>query len=219
MWGGVEGGFHESQSRFVENIIGRSRAYWQHAYPAVQAAFAVFQDVSLEQFYQGINKVQPGWQRITADEVSYSLHVILRFELERDWFAGKISTEDLPAAWSDKSFKYLGLRPQDDVQGVLQDMHWAGDYIGYFQSYALGNIYDGQILAALKQDLPQWAEFLAAGNFAPVTDWLRQKIWRWGCSLTGADLLQGITGSRRLDARLFLQYLQHKYGQLYQLEE
>lgn len=140
MWGGIEGSFHEANARFYENIVGRSREYWEFYYPQFQKAFPFFKDIKMDEFYRAMNAVHPSLRRIGADEVTYSLHVILRYELERDYFSGKIGTEDLNIAWNDKYKKYLGVCPENDTEGILQDMHWAGDYIGYFQSYALGNI-------------------------------------------------------------------------------
>ncbi len=214
LWGGSEGGFHESQSRFMENIIGRSRAYAQHLLPLLQETFPDFAEVTAEGLYQALNRVQPSLQRINADEVTYSLHAIIRFELERDWFAGKLTTQELKKAWDDKYEAYLGVRPQNDLEGILQDMHWAGDYIGYFQSYALGNIYDGQILAVLLRDVPDCYERVGQGNFAPVLDWLRDHIWQYGIVYTGSELMTQLTG-KALDAQPFLAYLNRKYGALY----
>lgn len=216
MWGGVEGGFHEAMARFNENIIGRSKAYWTHYYPELQQEFPAFRDVSLDEFYRAMNTVRPSLRRIAADEVTYSLHVILRYELERDYFAGKLAVADFPDVWNDLSEKYLGIRPSNDTEGVLQDMHWAGDYIGYFQSYALGNIYGGQMLNALHRDVPDLDAQLAQGRFEKLNSWLDTNIRQHGCCFTAGQLAKRISG-KSLDAQPFLQYLNTKYGELYNL--
>ena len=217
LWGGIEGGFHEAISRFYENMVGRSRAYWDYCFPKLAKAIPAFAALDPEQFYLGLHRVRPTLKRIASDEVTYSLHAILRFELERDYFAGALCAEDMADAWDQKYREYLGVEVPDDTQGVLQDMHWAGDYIGYFQSYALGNIYDGQILAALERDLPDWQQDLRRGNFVPLTDWMREQIWQWGCCFTAGELIRRVTGSR-LDARPFLTYLDRKYSPIYGLK-
>lgn len=217
LWGGIEGGFHEAISRFYENMVGRSRAYWDYCFPRLAAALPEYAAMDPDAFYLGLHRVHPSCKRIASDEVTYSLHAILRFELERDYFAGKLRAEEMADAWNAKYKDYLGLCPPDDTQGVLQDMHWAGDYIGYFQSYALGNIYDGQLLAALERDNPHWQEAIRQGNFTPLNDWMREHIWQWGCCFTAGELVQRVTGSA-LDAGPFLAYLDRKYSPLYGLK-
>lgn len=216
LWGGIEGGFHEANARFYENMVGRSRAYWDYCFPKLGNTLHQFEDMNLDTFYLGLHRVQPSLKRIASDEVTYSLHAILRFELERDYFAGKLRAEDMAQAWNQKYQDYLALCPPDDTRGVLQDMHWAGDYIGYFQSYALGNIYDGQILQALERDKPDWQEDIRRGKFGPLNDWMRENIWSHGCCLTAGELVKQITGSS-LDARPFLKYLDEKYSPIYGL--
>ena len=149
-------------------------------------------------------------------EYRYCKSIESLFELERDYFAGRLTAGEMADAWNEKYREYLGVCPPDDTQGVLQDMHWAGDYIGYFQSYALGNIYDGQILAALERDLPAWQEEIRQGNFAPLNGWMGEHIWQWGCCFTAGELVQRVTGSA-LDAKPFLRYLDRKYSALYGL--
>ncbi|MBQ9984031.1 MAG: carboxypeptidase M32 [Lachnospiraceae bacterium] len=216
MWGGIEGSFQESMARFNENIIGRSRAYWEYYYPQLQAEFSQFVDVSLDDFYLSMNVVKPSLRRITADEVTYSLHVILRYELERDCFGEKIAACDLRDAWNDLSEKYLGIRPSNDTEGVLQDMHWAGDYIGYFQSYALGNIYCGQLRESIFKEIPDFEEQLRQGSFVELNKWLDKNVRQYGCCFTAGEMAKRITG-KSLDARPFLQYLEEKYKDLYRL--
>lgn len=210
LWGGIEGGFHEAMSRLNENMVARSRGYWEHYYPLLQQVFPRYKEVAEETFYRAVNRVKPSPRRISADEVTYSLHAILRFELERDVFAGKIKAEELRDAWNEGYRTWLGVEPANDTEGILQDMHWAGDYIGYFQSYALGNIYDGQILERLQQDLPDYEKDLSQGNFARLNQWLDGHIRQYGCMFTGTEMLQRLTG-KGLDARPFLRYLEKKY--------
>lgn len=214
MWGGIEGGFHEANARFFENMVGHSDAYWNYYYPQLQEEIPMFRDIPKEHFYGAIHQVKPQVRRISSDEVTYSLHAILRFELERDYFAGKLSAEDMADAWNDKYESYLGIRPANDTEGVLQDMHWAGDYIGYFQSYALGNIYDGQILEAMKKDLPDIDKQIASGNISPVTKWMEEHIWQYGCCYTAGEMIRKLTGGG-LDAAPFLRYLESTYEKVY----
>lgn len=216
MWGGIEGSFQEAMARFNENIVGRNIAYWEYYYPQLQKEFPEFADVSLDEFYLSMNAVKPSLRRITADEVTYSLHVILRYELERDCFAGKLAVKDLSYAWNDLSEKYLGIRPANDTEGVLQDMHWAGDYIGYFQSYALGNIYCGQLREAILRHIPNLDAMLRQGNFANLNSWLDENVRQYGCSFTAGQMAERITG-KRLDAKPFLTYLEDKYIIIYKL--
>lgn len=216
MWGGIEGSFQEAMARFNENMVGRSLPYWEYYYPQLKKEFSEFSDVSLEDFYLSMNTVKPSLRRITADEVTYNLHVILRYELERDYFNGKLEIEDIKDAWNDLSEKYLGIRPENDTEGVLQDMHWAGDYIGYFQSYALGNIYCGQLKEAIAKAIPDLEVHLRNGNFVTLNQWLDENIRQYGCCFTAPLMAERITG-KRLDAQPFLRYLEEKYSQLYKL--
>ena len=216
MWGGIEGGFQEAMARFNENMVGRSHAYWEYYYPQLQQEFPAFRGVSLDQFYQTMNAVRPSLKRIAADEVTYSLHVILRYELERDYFSGKLAAKDMEDRWNELCQKYLGIRPSNATEGVLQDMHWAGDYIGYFQSYALGNLYGGQILEAVRRDLPDLDAQLAQGSFDKLNGWLDQNVRQYGCCYTAGQLAEKISG-KSLDAQPFLKYLEEKYSALYLL--
>lgn len=216
LWGGIEGGFHEAMSRFNENMVARSRGYWMYYYPQLQEAFPRFREIPLDVFYRAVNQVKASVRRISSDEVTYSLHAILRFELEREVFAGRLSTKELKDAWNEKYRDYLGIEPANDTEGILQDMHWAGDYIGYFQSYALGNLYDGQIWERLQQDLPDYEADLQQGNFRPLNAWLDAHIRQYGNVYTGTEMLYKLTG-KRLDARPFLRYLEQKYCRLYKV--
>lgn len=214
LYGGISGGFHEGQARFIENFIGRSRAYIRHIYPRLIEAFPAYAAISEEELYRGLNKVAPTLKRTEADEVTYNLHVIIRFELERDYFAGKLTIDEMRDAWNDKYEAYLGIRPQNDTEGILQDMHWTGSWIGYFQSYALGNIYDGMIYNAIRREVPNFAELVERGDFAPIIKWLTEHVWQYGRSVTAMDLLNKFS-DKGLDARPLLDYFDDKFGRIY----
>ncbi|MGI6076214.1 MAG: hypothetical protein ACOYD9_07605 [Pyramidobacter sp.] len=214
LWGGIAGAMQEGIARFYENVVGRSLQFWTWRYKDLQQALPEFQGVDLIDFYKGINSVSPGAKRTVADEVTYSLHVIIRYELERDYFEGRISSAGLPAAWNEKYRSLLGVSPADDLEGVLQDMHWTGDYIGYFQSYALGNIYDGMLREKLLKDCPDAFEKLAGGHISVIDGWMQSNIFYAGCAPTAPELMRRVTGSS-LDARPFVNYLNEKYSSLY----
>ena len=217
LWGGIPSGFHESQSRFYENIIGKSKAFWQYIYPEAQKRFPALASVSLEDYYKAINLVKTSTNRITADEVTYSLHPIIRFELEQDLLNGKVDFDDLPAAWNKKYVETLGVHPKDDEDGVLQDIHWAAGALGYFQSYTLGNIYGGQIRATLLKDLPDTYNEIAVGNFAPLNEWLTENVHQYSFLYTGTEMLKKVTGEA-LNADYFIAYLNEKYSKIYGYE-
>ncbi len=214
LFGGISGGFHEGQARFIENFIGRSRAFVRYFYARFVEAFPDFANVPEEEFYNALNKVASTTKRTEADEVTYNLHVIIRFELERDYFAGKLTIDEMRDAWNDKYEEYLGIRPENDTEGILQDMHWTGSWIGYFQSYTLGNIYDGMIYNAIRKDLPNFSELVEKGEFAPIIDWLTENIWQYGRSVTTMDLLNKFS-PKGLDAQPLLDYLEDKFGKIY----
>ena len=216
MWGGIEGSFQEAMARFNENMVGRNKAYWEYYYPQLQKEFPEFTNISLDEFYLSMHTIKPGVRRITADEVSYCLHVILRYELERDCFGGKIAVADLRDVWNDLSEKYLGIRPSNDTEGILQDMHWAGDYIGYFQSYALGNIYCGQLRNQVKKSIPDLDEQLRQGNMKELNRWLDENVRQYGCCFTAGEMAKKATG-KRLDAKPYLNYLEEKYRKIYNI--
>jgi len=214
LFGGISGGFHEGQARFIENFIGRSRAYIRHIYPRLVETFPAYAPIPEEDYYRALNKVASTCKRIEADEVTYNLHIIIRFELERDYFAGKLTIDQMRDAWNDKYEEYLGIRPQNDTEGILQDMHWTGSWIGYFQSYTLGNVYDGMIYNAIRKDLPNFAELVESGDFAPIISWLTENIWQYGKSVTTMDLLNKFS-DKGLDAQPLLDYLDDKFGKIY----
>jgi len=207
-------GIHESQSRFYENIIGRSREFWTGFLPKIKQAAPSLNNVPLDPFIQAINKVERSKIRIEADEITYSLHIIIRFELERDLFADKISVDELPEVWNQKYADYLGVKVMNDSEGVMQDTHWASGLFGYFPSYALGNIYSGQITSAITKDLPDWRSQLAEGKLKPVNDWLKRNIHSHGDLYDPEELIKRATGTN-LVPQPYLQYLNKKYGSLY----
>jgi carboxypeptidase Taq len=208
-------GIHESQSRLYENIIGRSNEFWTHMLPKMkQIAAPELASIGLSQFVHAINMVQPSKIRIEADEVTYSMHIIVRFQIEKDLFADKIAINELPETWNQKYKEYLGVKVENDSEGVMQDTHWASGYYGYFPSYALGNIYSGQLLAALARDIQDWRSQLTQGNLKDIKGWLVKNVHSYGNLYDPADLIKRITGNK-LDAEPYLGYLTEKYGELY----
>lgn len=214
---GASMGIHESQSRLWENVIGRSRAFWLGRFPRLAQRYrGILDDVDAESFYRAINAVKPSLIRVDADEVTYSLHVILRFNLERRLFSGDLEVDDLPAAWRAGMRELLGVEPDTDADGVLQDVHWSMGAFGYFPSYALGNLYGLQFWSTLVQDLPDIEELLRRGDFSRPLDWLRDRVHRLGRRRTPEELIQEVSG-RPLSADFFVDYLERKYADLYRL--
>ena len=209
---GVSLGVHESQSRSWENLVGRSRAFWRWFYPRVQDAFpAQLGSVAEESFYRAVNKVQPSLIRIQADEVTYGMHVILRFELEQDMINGRVAVRDLPEAWNAKMWDYLGVEVPDDARGVLQDMHWSSGSIGYFSTYLLGTIMSVQIWERAAADLGGLDEQIERGELEPLRDWLGEHVHAHGRKFTPQETLLRATGST-IDAKPYLEYLKRKFG-------
>jgi carboxypeptidase Taq len=207
-------GVHESQSRFYENIIGRSSEFWSGFLPKIKQAAPSLNNLQLDQFIHNVNKVERSKIRIEADEVTYNIHIIIRFELERDLFADKITVKELPEAWNQKYADYLDVKIENDSEGVMQDTHWASGLYGYFPSYALGNIYSAQITASINKDLPKWREELAEGKLEEVNNWLRTNVHSKSDLFDPEELIKVATGTP-LSSRVFLQYLNKKYGELY----
>lgn len=208
-------GLHESQSRVWENQVSRGRPFWQWFLPRLKRAFPQrLAHLDLETALLGVNRVQPGLIRVEADEVTYTLHIVMRFELERDLINGDLAVDELPEAWNARSEFYLGLRPPDFRDGVLQDVHWSFGGFGYFPSYALGNIYAAAILERARQDLPSLDDALARGRFRVLTEWLGRNVYSRGSRLFGADLVADLTG-QPLSANAYLDYLETKYSQIY----
>ncbi len=212
---GCSSGFHESQSRFVENIVGRSREFWTYFLPKLKTLTgSVLSDVDLETFVRAINQVKPSKIRVEADEVTYCLHIIIRFNLERDLLDNKITVTELPEVWNQNYKQFLGLEIENDSEGVMQDTHWASGLYGYFPSYALGNIYSGQILGNMTKDLPNWKTKISNGNFERVKKWLIKNIHSQGNLYDPADLIKKITG-QELSVKPYLNYLHEKYSSIY----
>ncbi|MEM3577749.1 MAG: carboxypeptidase M32 [Candidatus Bathyarchaeia archaeon] len=210
-------GFHESQSRFIENIVGRSREFWVYFFPKLkELAGSALSNVDLDNFVHAINEVKPSKIRVEADEVTYCLHIIIRFNMERDLFAEKMTVKELPDVWNQSYRNYLGIAIENDSEGVMQDTHWASGLFGYFPSYALGNIYSGQILTQMEKDLPNWREQISKGNFHLVKNWLINNIHNYGNLYDPADLIKKITGTE-LSVKPYLQYLEGKYSKLHRL--
>ncbi|MDR2094226.1 MAG: carboxypeptidase M32 [Treponema sp.] len=207
---------HESQSRFWENVIGRSRPFWKAQLPALKAFFPEqLAMTGLDDFYRAVNQVSPSLIRVEADEVSYSLHIILRFELEKELFSGELAAEDLPAAWRRRMKEFIGIENETDADGVLQDVHWSMGAFGYFPSYALGNLYGLQIRQKLIEDIPDYETKLAEGSYKEIHAWLKERIYVWGKRLSPQELLFKITGER-LSVEPFLNYIENKYTELYE---
>jgi len=211
---GTSLGMHESQSRLWENLIGRSLPFWEYAYPEAQKAFPqALSDVSLDAFYRAINSVSPSTIRVEADEVTYNLHIMLRFELEQKMITGAVAVADLPQEWNDRMEAWLGIRPLNDSEGVLQDIHWSLGAIGYFPTYALGNLMSVQLFDAAKAAIPNLDEHFRAGDFSPLLGWLRTNVHQWGRRRTASEILVAATGSD-LDATPWMTYLRRKYEAL-----
>jgi carboxypeptidase Taq len=208
-------GIHESQSRMWENFVGRSRGFWEHCFPAAQAAFPeALSNVRLDDFYFAINDVRPSLIRVEADEATYNLHILIRFELERALLEGDLQAPDLPGAWNEKYRQFLGIAPPNDADGVMQDVHWSAGLIGYFPTYSLGNLYAAQFFAQANIDLGDLASQFRRGEFQPLRDWLRAKIHAPGQCHTADQLVRRVTG-RPLAHQPLMDHLRGKLGPLY----
>lgn len=208
---------HESQSRMWENLIGRSRAFWRFFYPKLQATFPTqLGNVSMEKFYKAINKVEPSFIRTESDEATYNLHIMLRLELEIALMEGNLAVADLPQAWNSRMQEYLGITPKNDREGVLQDVHWSGGMIGYFPTYALGNLVSVQLWEVINQDVPDLEAQIEQGEFGTLLGWLREKVHRHGAKFEPQELVQRVTGSK-IDPQPYVGYLKKKYSDIYGL--
>ncbi len=210
-------GIHESQSRMWENQVGRSRTFWEHCYPQAQEAFpAALDGVPLDDFYRAINDVRPSLIRVDADEVTYNLHVLVRFEIETALFDKTLEVAELPEAWNAKYREYLGVESPTDSDGVLQDVHWSEGLFGYFPTYALGNLYAAQFFEQAKRDIPDLEAGFAKGEFTELREWLRQHVHSQGRRHTPADLVERVTGEP-LSHQCLLDQLTRKFGGIYRL--
>jgi len=208
-------GLHESQARLWENTVGRSRPFWRHFFPAARAAFpGVLDDVSPDDFHFAVNAVEGSLTRAGADEATYNLHILIRFELERALIAGDLAAADLPGAWDEAYRHYLGVVPRDDGEGCLQDGHWARGMFGYFPTYTLGNVFAAQLFAQARRDLGDLDPAFARGDFGGLLGWLREKVYRHGGRYPAARLIERVTGSPP-DHRPLVDGLRSKYGELY----
>lgn len=214
--GGVSMSVHESQSRFFENLIGRSRAFAHTLLPKLREYFpAQTEGLDEQTLYRIINKAEPSLIRTEADELTYALHVLVRYEIEKDIFDGKLEVEDVPKVWNAKYKEYLGIDVPDDRRGCLQDSHWANGNIGYFPSYALGSAYGAQMLAKMKETVDV-DEAVSRGDLKPVADWLEAHIWKFGALYDPTELFENAVGAK-FDPKYFTDYLARKYGEIYGL--
>jgi carboxypeptidase Taq len=208
-------GFHESQSRFVENMVGRSREFWTYYFPKFKALTgSTFSDVDLDTFVHAINQIKPSTIRVEADEATYCLHIIIRFEIEQALFADKIKVAELPDIWNQKYKDYLNLKIENDSEGVLQDTHWASGLFGYFPSYALGNIYSGQILSTMERAIPSWRRQISKGDFRNIKEWMIKNVYAYGNLYDPMVLLKKIAGAG-INAKHYINYLNTKYSRIY----
>jgi carboxypeptidase Taq len=215
--GGTSLAVHESQSRMWENLVGRSLPFWEHFFPEIKKAFpAQLDGVSVKSFYKAINKVEPSFIRVNADEATYNLHIMLRLELEIGMVDGTMKVKDLPEIWNAKMKDYLGITPPDDAHGVLQDVHWSGGSIGYFSTYALGNLVSAQLWEKINKDIKDLDEQIRKGKFDALLAWLHEKIHVFGHKYDPQDIVQKVTGSK-IDSAAYVRYLTKKYSDIYGL--
>ena len=208
---------HESQSRLWENLVGRSREFWTFFYPSLEMLFPEYlADVSLEDFYRGINKVEPTMIRVEADEATYNLHIMLRLEIEIGLMEGTIEVKDLPEIWNAKMEDYLGVTPPDDSQGVLQDIHWSGGMVGYFPTYALGNLASVQLWDKMLEEHPAIPDQIAKGKFDTILVWMREHVHQYGSKFEPQEIMLKATGSK-ITPEPYMAYLKTKYGEIYGL--
>ncbi len=203
-------GLNESQSRTWENLVGRSAPFWSHWYGPLQETFPALANIGREQFVRAINRAEPGPIRVDADETTYSLHIILRFELEQELVEGTAALEDLPEIWNARMKEFLGVDVHSNAEGVLQDVHWSSGAIGYFPTYALGNVISLQLWRVVRAALPDLDDQLAAGDPRPLSDWLRENLYSLGRKLTPKETIERLTGSPALDPAPYLEYLTDK---------
>ena len=217
LWDGASPGVHESQSRLWENLVGRSRPFWRHFYPSLRATFPdQLRDVDEEAFYRAVNRSYPSYIRVEADEVTYNMHILMRFELENELLEGTLTVKDLPEAWNSRFKSYLGLDVPNDREGVLQDIHWSYVSFGVFPGYTLGNLIGAQLMEKIRTDISDLDAQVERGEFAPLLAWLRKNVHRHGRKFTPDELLERATG-KKLTAGPWISYVQQKFGALYGL--
>ncbi|RWR10401.1 carboxypeptidase M32 [Siminovitchia fortis] len=214
---GTSMGIHESQSLFYENILARDKSFWEYNLELLRKyAGGILDHIRLDEFYRAINKAEPSLIRIESDNLTYSLHIIIRYEIEKGLFNNEINVEDLPDIWNDKYEQYLGIRPKNDAEGVLQDVHWAAGNFGYFPSYALGYMYAAQIKNAMVREITEYDGLLKSGNLKPIKEWLTKHIHRYGKTKKPLELIKEATGEG-LSAKYLTDYLVKKYSAIYNL--
>jgi carboxypeptidase Taq len=220
----IDSNSNESQSRLWENIIGKSRPFWKHYFPKLQKAFPELKDVKLDDFYKAINMVQPSTIRVDADEATYNSHIMLRYEIEKDLINDKEGNLEekvakLPETWNQKMQEYVGITPKNDSEGVLQDDHWADNWVGHFPAYLLGNIASAQFYNKAKEEIPDLEKQIENGNFKPLKEWLTEKIYKKGGLNPPLDILVEQVTGKPMDSHHFAKYLNDKYSEIYNLEE
>jgi carboxypeptidase Taq len=217
LWDGASPGVHESQSRLWENLVGRSLPFWRHFFPSLKSTFPEpLAGVDDTAFYRAVNKAHPSFIRVEADEVTYNLHILLRFELENELLEGKLKVKDVPEVWNLRFKQYLGLDVPNDREGALQDIHWSYVSFGIFPGYTIGNLVGAQLMEKVRAQLPDLDAQIEAGDFAPLLGWLRENVHRHGRKFTPNELLERATG-RPLTAKPWIAYVQKKFGTLYEL--
>lgn len=209
-------GILEAIASFYENIIGKSKAFWDCYYPTMQGYFPSLKEIACQDFVKSINSVESSFIRMDADELTYNLHIIIRYEIEKDLINGKLKVKDVPNVWNQKYKDYLGIEPPSDSLGVLQDVHWFSGYWGYFPSYVLGNLYAAQIYQTLKNEKPDYDEILASGDWKEITEWLKEKIFVHGAIYNPQELIYLVT-DENLKAEYFIDYLNEKYKTIYEI--
>lgn len=213
---GASMAFHESQSRMWENLIGRGRPFWTWGLPQLKATYPdQFADASEDDIYRAVNTLGPSFIRVEADELTYNLHIILRFEIERDLFSGRIEVADLPAVWNERFEEYFGIAVPNDAQGVLQDVHWGAGLFGYFATYALGNVVSLQLWERIRTEIPDLDEQTSRGEFGELREWLRENIHQYGRKFLPTELLERVVGTPNFDSAPLVRYLTEKVDELY----
>ncbi len=210
-------GIHESQSRMWENQVGRGKPFWKHFFPRAQQMFPeILAKVKFDDFFFAINDVRPSLIRVEADEVTYNLHILLRFEMEHALINNDLQAKEAPAAWNEKFKKYFGMTPRTDADGCMQDVHWSSGYFGYFPTYTLGNLYSAQFYGKAKKDIPDLEEQFALGDFSELKKWLDKNIYVHGQRYRAEKLVEVVTGNK-LNHKPLMKYLKKKYTELYKL--
>lgn len=208
---------HESQSRFYENYVGRSPQFWEYMTEPLKAYLPQeFSGITSDMFYRGVNVVEPSLIRVEADELTYSLHIILRYEMEKLLFDGDVDIKELPQIWNQKTKDYLGLTPPNDSDGIMQDVHWSEGLMGYFPTYTLGSAYSAQLLNSMEKEMDVF-DLVKKGDFAPLTKWMTDKIHNFGSLLPTEELLTQATGGSTIDIKYYIDYLEEKFSQIYEL--